>query len=89
MTKHEKLDGKTRVSRHRAAMRAKGYRLKQYWVPDTRTPEFREMTRKACEAINASRHNSDELAWAQAMAAEMWDDLPPYDAPLPGDPDNK
>jgi DNA-binding LacI/PurR family transcriptional regulator len=74
MTKHEKLDGKTRAARYRAAMRAKGYRLKQYWVPDTRTPEFREMARKACEAINASEGRAEALQFAAEL--QYW---PPDD----------
>ena len=74
MGKHENLDGKTRVARHRAAMRAKGYRLMQFWVPDMRSPAFREQIAREVAAINASLSRSDDLAFAEAL--QYW---PPDD----------
>jgi hypothetical protein len=82
MTRPEKIDAKTRVARHRAAMRAKGYRLKQMWVRDTRSPEFLAEIRAACEAINASPFHAEDMAWVEAVSIP-WDELPPYDASLP------
>ena len=74
MTKHEKIGGNGRVARHRAAMRAKGYRLKQFWVPDTRTPEFAEMARRECAVLNASATRDDDLRFAAEL--QYW---PPDD----------
>ena len=74
MTKHDKIDGKSRVARHRAGMRAKGYRLKQFWVPDTRTPEFQEAARRECAVLNASAARADDLRFAAAL--QYW---PPDD----------
>jgi surfactin synthase thioesterase subunit len=83
MGKHENLDGRTRVARHRAAMRAKGYRLKQFWVPDVRSPEFREQIAREVAAINASAHAADDQAFIDSVTD--WEGLPPYDAPLRND----
>ena len=74
MTKHEKIDGAARVAQHRAAMRTKGYRLKQFWVPDTRTPEFLEKARRECAVLNASTARDDDLHFAAEL--QYW---PPDD----------
>ncbi|MEO5622509.1 MAG: antitoxin MazE family protein [Dokdonella sp.] len=34
------------VQRHRDRMRARGFRLLQIWIPDTRSPEFAEECRR-------------------------------------------
>jgi Protein of unknown function (DUF3018) len=49
---HERLTGAQRQAKHRAAMRAKGLRLRQIWVPDLRDPEVRERWRLQIEAMN-------------------------------------
>ncbi len=74
MTRHERIDGKTRVARHRAAMRAQGYRLRQMWVPDTRLATFRAEIAREVAAINALPH--DEELWAFIEAARH---MPPDD----------
>lgn len=66
MTRHEKI-GTTRVARHRAAMRAKGYRLRQIWVPDTRSDAFRQQAAADCRAINAAQASTDDLEFAEAV----------------------
>ena len=73
MTKHEKIDGRTRVANHRAAMRAKGYRLKQFWVPDTRTPEFQETARREALAIANSPYEAEEQAWVDEISRGVWE----------------
>ena len=81
MTRHEKIESETSDARRRAALRDR------YNLPDTSTPEFREAARRGCEAINNSPHRAEDLAWLEAINAELEKTLPPYDAPLPGDPD--
>lgn len=76
MGKHEQLDGKTRVARHRAAMRARGYRLKQLWIPDVRSSLFRAQITREVAAINASPSAAEDQAFIDAISD--WDDLPPY-----------
>lgn len=82
MTRHEKFDAETDEAR-RAALRAK------HGLFDTDTPEFREMARRECETINNSPHHAEDMAWVEAMQTETWRELPPYDPPPPGDPDDK
>lgn len=67
MNRPQSHDSKTRVARHRAAMRAKGYRLKQFWLPDVRTAEFKEQARRDSELITAQLAASDDIAFAEAI----------------------
>lgn len=73
MTRHEKFNGRERVARHRAAMRAQGYRLTQMWVPDVSSREFLAQARRDCLLINASARD-DDLLFAEAL--QYW---PPDD----------
>ena len=70
MNRPQSHDSKSRVARHRAAMRAKGYRLKQFWLPDVRTPEFKEQARRDALAIAAQLAESDDIAFAEAI--QFW-----------------
>ncbi len=79
MGKHEviKPSSTARVRKHRAEMKAKGYRLKQVWVRDTKDPAFREQLREECRIIaEFERANPDETAFWNKIAARAWDDLP-------------
>jgi hypothetical protein len=67
MGKHENLTGAQRVARHRAAMRAKGYRLKTIWVPDIRNPTVRTQIDREVAAINASESRVDDIAFAESI----------------------
>lgn len=45
-----------RVQKHRDALRRAGLRLVQFWVPDTRRPDFAEECRRQCRiAAQADR----------------------------------
>ena len=79
MGKHEQLDGKTRVARYRAAMRDRGYRLRQLWVPDVRSPTFRAQIAREVAAINSGAGTAEDQAFIDAISD--WDNLPPYEAP--------
>ncbi len=74
---HEQLSGKTRAARYRAAMRARGYRIKQMWVPDVRSSAFRAQIAQEVAAIDASAGAAEDQAFVDAVSD--WDDLPPYD----------
>ncbi len=68
-----------RVRKHREAMRAKGYVLKQRWVIDMDNPEVRERIQRECAEIAAwERANPEEVDWLDEMARHAWDDLPEY-----------
>lgn len=50
-----------RVARHRAAMRERGFRQIQIWVPDARTEQFkREARRQALAVAAADRAGNDQ-----------------------------
>jgi Protein of unknown function (DUF3018) len=62
---------KVRVYRKR--MRAKGMRLIQMWLPDTRTAEFaKEATRQSLLA-NHSPHAAEDQAWVETMSDRIPD----------------
>lgn len=67
MNRPQSNDSKTRVAKHRAAMRARGYRLKQFWLPDVRTPEFKAQALRDVAAIEASATRQDEIDFAEAV----------------------
>jgi Protein of unknown function (DUF3018) len=82
MGKHEiiKPSSTARVAKHRAEMRAKGYKLKQRWVIDINDPAVRLRIREECTAIAEwERRNPDEVAWMEELTARAWNDLPDYD----------
>lgn len=69
-----------RVRKHREAMRAKGYVLKQRWVIDMDNPQVRERITRECAEIAAwERANPDEVADLNHWHSHQWDDLPDYD----------
>lgn len=77
---HETLTGAQRAARYRAAKRAQGLRLKQFWVPDLRNPEVREAIRREVEEINRRDAASGVMAEIEAMGDELLNSLPPYGA---------
>jgi hypothetical protein len=68
-----------KVREHRKRMRAKGLRLVQMWLPDTRTPEYREQAHRASLAIARSQTEQEEQAfidsvswWSSKEAEALW-----------------
>lgn len=78
MGKHTPMSSKERVAKHRAAMKAKGLRLKQMWVPDMTDPVFLEQLRKAGEAIANSPTEAEDQAWVESIMEGVWDSEPDY-----------
>ena len=73
-----------KVRLHRKRMRAKGYRLLQMWVPDTRSPEFAlEAHLQSLRASNSSTAEIDQAFidsiswWNSEEAAELAKSEPP------------
>jgi len=60
-----------RVAKHRAALRAKGMRLVQIWVPDLDSPAFKKEARRQSRLLAeaAADPNSDEAAVNRALDA--------------------
>lgn len=75
MNKPGPIPGRERVAKRRAALRARGLRLKQFWVPDVHSPEFKAEARRECEAINRFWADHSE-EWESIQALQYW---PPDD----------
>jgi hypothetical protein len=68
-----------KVSAHRKRMRAKGLRLVQMWLPDTRSPEFKQQAHRDSVAIANSATEADDQAfidsiqwWTSKEAEALW-----------------
>lgn len=80
MGKHEviKPSSTERVRKHRADMRAKGYRLKQVWVPDFDDPIVSQRIRAESMMIGLRQEEEHAQRWAETVSAGIWDDEPDY-----------
>ena len=58
--------------RERERLRAQGLRPIQIWVPDVRSPSFREQARRQSQAVAASAQAADDQAFIDAVSA--WSD---------------
>jgi hypothetical protein len=56
-----------KVRAYRQRMRAKGMRLVQMWLPDTRTPEFAELAHRASVAIANSPTEQEDQAFIDSI----------------------
>ncbi len=77
---HERLTGAQRTAKYRAAKRAQGLRLKQFWLPDLRDPEVRERIRREVEEINRRDRETGVMDEIEALGDELMNSLPPYGA---------
>ncbi|QHK21857.1 DUF3018 family protein [Pseudarthrobacter psychrotolerans] len=62
---------KDRVARHRAAMRERGFRQIQMWVPDARTEEFQREARRQSLAVATSDRAGDDQDFIEQIS-EDW-----------------
>ena len=60
-----------RVARHRAAMRERGFRQIQMWVPDVRTEEFKREARRQALAVAAADRAGDDQDFVEQIS-EDW-----------------
>ncbi|NUT73313.1 antitoxin MazE family protein [Pseudarthrobacter sp. C4D7] len=60
-----------RVARHRMAMRERGFRQIQMWVPDARTDEFKREAERQSRAVAASDHVADDQDFVEQIS-EDW-----------------
>lgn len=60
-----------KVARHRERMRAAGLRPVQFWVPDTRSPEFTAQLRKQCRSLRGDPAEADVLRFAEEAASHV------------------
>lgn len=57
-----------KVREHRERLRAQGLRPIQIWVPDVRSPSFREQARRQSQAVAASAYAHDDQAFIDAVS---------------------
>ena len=65
---------RAKVSAPRARMRAKGMRLLQIWVPDTRSPEFAKEARRQSRALARSPQEKEDIAFVESLSSWLWED---------------
>ena len=59
----KKIAARERVRKHREALRARGLRPIQIWVPDTRKPGFAEEARRQCLALRDDPQEKEIMDW--------------------------
>lgn len=61
----------SKVARHRERMRAAGLRPVQFWVPDTRSPEFAAQVRQQCRILNGDPAEAEVLRFTEDAASHI------------------
>jgi hypothetical protein len=64
----ERRNSRDKVRTYRQRMRARGLRPIQIWVPDTRTPAFREAAHSQSLAVSQSRLEREDQAFVEAIS---------------------
>jgi hypothetical protein len=60
-----------KLTRHRERMRAAGLRPVQFWVPDTRAPEFVAQLRLQCLTLANDPAEAEVLGFAEQAATHI------------------
>lgn len=60
-----------KVARHRERMRAAGLRPVQFWVPDTRSPEFAAQVRQQCQNLKSDPAEAEVLRFTEDAASQV------------------
>lgn len=60
-----------KVARHRERMRAAGLRSIQFWVQDTRSPEFTAQVRQQCQNLKGDPAEADVLRLTEEAATHV------------------
>jgi Protein of unknown function (DUF3018) len=76
---HERMTGAERVAKRRATLRAKGLKLRQFWVPDLSNPSVRAQLAREAGAIRQLDAASDVGAYLESIRTELWAGEPDYD----------
>jgi hypothetical protein len=64
----KKQNSREKVSNYRERMRARGLRLIQLWVPDTRTAHFAKEAHRQSLAVSGSAQEAEDQAFVDAVA---------------------
>jgi hypothetical protein len=60
-----------KVARHRERMRAAGLRPVQFWVTDTRSPEFDSLIRQQCQDLKGDSAEAEVLLFTEEAATRI------------------
>jgi hypothetical protein len=66
MSKQEQ--NRQKAASYRERQRAKGLRLVQRWLPDTKSKEFLEEAERQSKIAAASPHAAEDQAWVDAVS---------------------
>ena len=83
----QKMTGAERVAKRRAALRARGLKLKQFWVPDLSNPKVLADIQRGMAAIRNSKEEAEVMEWLDANYDEVMANEPDYDWGPEGPPD--
>lgn len=61
----------SKVARHRERLRAAGLRPVQFWVPDTRSPEFAAQVRKQCQHLKGDPAEARVLRFTEEAVSHV------------------
>lgn len=63
-----------KVTRHRESMKAAGYRLMQYWVLDTRSPDLAATLKQQCRSLRTDKTEAESIGFGETAASliEGW-----------------
>ena len=84
---HETMTGAQRVAKRRAALRAKGFKLRQFWLPDLSNPEVLAELQRGMATIRNSKEEAEVMEWLDANYDEVMANEPDYDWGPEGPPD--
>jgi hypothetical protein len=57
----------------RRALRVRGYRPVEIWLPDFSDPHVREQATAEAKRIAAADHEEDVMTWLEAVQKDMWE----------------
>lgn len=61
----------SKVARHRERLRAAGLRPVQFWVPDTRSPEFAAEIKRQCLSLRGDSTEAEVLRFTEEAASHV------------------
>ncbi len=64
-------DKHNETTRQRERLRAAGLRPVQFWVPDTRSPEFAALVRGQCQNLKGSPEDAQVLRFSEEAATQI------------------
>lgn len=67
-TANKQEQNRKKAASYRERQRAKGLRLVQFWVPDTRSQEFLEEAKRQSKIAAKSPYAAEDQAWVDSVS---------------------